>query len=117
MNMVTAEEVFVPRTVPSALRAKMARALGSLPAFAKTLQVQDKDSKKLIPFQALPMQTKIFAAVEGGAKRIVILKARQVAATTGCKVVLQWLATTTKNAAMHALVSMRDASATSLVAD
>ena len=117
MNMVPAEEVFVPRTVPSALRAKMARALGSLPAFARTLQVQDKDSKKLIPFKSLPMQDKIFAAVEGGAKRIVILKARQVAATTGCKVVLQWLATTTKNAAMHALVSMRDDSATSLLAE
>lgn len=115
--MRPAEDVFVPRTVPSALRAKMARALGSLPAFAKTLRVQDKDSKKLIPFKSLPMQDKIFAAVEGGAKRIVILKARQVAATTGCKIVLQWMASTTKNAAMHAIVSMRDDSATSMLAE
>lgn len=111
------EDVFVPRTVPSALRAKTARAMGSLPAFARTLRVQDKDSKKLIPFKSLPMQDKIFAAVEGGAKRVIILKARQVAATTGCKIVMQWLATTTKNAAMHAIVSMRDDSATAMLAE
>lgn len=91
--------------------------MASLHSFARTLRVQDKDSKKLIPFNALPMQTKIFDAVEAGHKRIVILKARQVAATTGAKIVMQWLATTTKNIAMHAIVSMRDDSATSMLAE
>lgn len=112
-----AADVFVPKKVPRAQRAKVAKAMASLHTFARTLRVQDKDSKKLIPFQALPMQTKIFDAVEAGAKRIVILKARQVAATTGAKIVMQWLATTSQNIAMHAIVSMRDDSAASMLAE
>ena len=110
-------DVFVPKAVPRVKRPKVAAALGDIHTFAKMLRVQDKDSKKLIPFKPLPMQTKIFNAVQAGANRIVILKARQVAATTGCKIVMQWLATVSKNVAMHAIVSMRDDSATAMLAE
>ena len=63
------------------------------------------------------MQTKIFDAVKRGHKRILVIKARQVAATTGCKFVLhqQWTATPT--AALYALVSLRAESATALLDD
>ena len=94
-------DVFVPKAVPRVKRPKVAAALGDIHTFAKMLRVQDKDSKKLIPFKPLPMHTKIFNAVQAGANRIVILKARQVAATTGCKIVMQWLATVSKNVAMQ----------------
>ena len=108
---------YVPPTVPAQLRPKVEKLLGDLGTFAQLLKVQDKDSKKLIPFQALPMQVKLFEAVEAGHKRIIIVKARQVAATTACKLVLHWLATTATTAAMHAVVSMRDDSATALLQD
>ena len=110
-------EVFVPAAVPKGLRHQVARALGDLPTFAAMLKVQDKDSKQLIPFQPLPMQSKLFEAVQAGHKRIVIVKARQVAATTACKLVLHWLATTCSTESLHAVVSMRDDSATSLLQD
>lgn len=110
-------DVFVPARVPKAKRAAVAKMLNSVDSYAKLLKVQSKDSKKMIPFAALPMQRKIFDAVNAGSKRILILKARQVAATTGCKLVLQWLASTTKQESMHAIVSMRDDSATSLLAE
>jgi hypothetical protein len=109
--------VFVPGAVPPAMRAKVGSLLANAAAFAQLHQVQDKDSKKLIPFVPLPMQSKIFAAVGAGHKRIVILKARQVAATTGAKMVMHHLAYTSPNAAMHAIVSMREDSATALLDD
>lgn len=110
-------DIFVPARVPKDKRASVAKLLSTVDTYAKLLKVQSKDSKKMIPFAALPMQRKIFDAVNAGAKRIVILKARQVAATTGCKLVLQWLASTTKQESMYAIVSMRDDSATSLLAE
>lgn len=105
----------MPPAVPPSKRGQVADVLASIHTYAKLLKVQDKDSKKLVPFAILPMQQKIFDAVDAGHKRIVIIKARQVAATTGCKIVLQWLASVTKNEAMHAIVSMRDDSAVSLL--
>ena len=109
--------VYVPPGIPTALRPKLTAILGDLPRFARLLKVQDKESKRLVPFQALPMQTKLFEAVQAGHKRIVIVKARQVAATTACKLVLHWLATSTTEEAMHAIVSMRDDSATAMLGD
>ena len=108
---------FVPGSVPVAMRAQVAQLIAQVDTFAQLHQVQDKDSKRLIPFEPLPMQTKIFDAVKAGHRRILILKARQVAATTGAKMVLHHLAYTTPNAAMHAIVSMRDDSAVSLMDD
>ena len=108
---------FIPGRVPVAMRAKLAALLSEPGLFAQLHKVQDKDTKRLVPFDPLPMQIKIFDAVKAGHKRIIILKARQVAATTGAKMVLHWLAYTTPYAAMHAIVSMRDDSATSLMDD
>lgn len=99
------------------MRPSVGHLLGQIDAFAQLHQVQDKDSKRLIPLVPLPMQTKIFNAVKAGHKRILILKARQVAATTGAKMVMHHLAYTTPNAAMHAIVSMREDSATALLDD
>ena len=110
-------EPFLPPGIPVALRPKLATVLGSLSTFARLLKVQDKESKRLIPFKPLPMQSKLFAAVEAGHKRIIIVKARQVAATTACKLVLHWMATTTQQESMHAIVSMRDDSATAMLGD
>ena len=94
------------------------RGLVSDPAtFCRLHRVQDKDTKREVPFTPLPMQTKIFNAVKRGHRRILVIKARQVAATTGCKMVLhqQWTATPT--AALFALVSLRAESATALLDD
>ena len=91
--------------------------LSDLSAFSQLHQVQDKDSKKPRAFIPSPMQRKIFAAVEAGHKRIIVIKARQVYATTGCKMVLHWMATATRFEAMHAVISMRDDSATALLND
>ena len=74
--------VYVPPGIPTALRPKLTAILGDLPRFARLLKVQDKESKRLVPFQALPMQTKLFEAVQAGHKRVLVVKARQVAATT-----------------------------------
>jgi hypothetical protein len=63
------------------------------------------------------MQAKIFDAVKEGHKRILVVKARQVAATTGAKMVVHHLANTTPHAAMHAVISMRADSAQSLLDD
>ncbi len=82
--------------------------LSDVSGFAQLHRVQDKDSKRPIPFRPSPMQRRIFDAVKAGHNRIVILKARQVYATTGAKMVLHWLAYTTPHEAMHAVVSMRD---------
>jgi len=109
--------VFVPGAVPVAMRSQVEQLLSKQSAFAQLHQVQDKETKRLIPFDPLPMQEKIFEAVEAGHKRIIILKARQVAATTGAKMVMHHLAYTTPHAAMHAIVSMRDDSATALLDD
>lgn len=108
---------FVPAAVPEQHRAKVGRLVGDLDLFARLHKVQDKDSKRLIPLEPLPMQRKIFEAVEAGHKRIVIIKARQTAATTGAKMVLHHLAYSTPHAAMHAIISMRDDSATALLDD
>lgn len=88
-----------------------------LETFARLHTVQDKVSKRPIPFNPMPMQRKIFDAVAAGHKRIAVIKARQVAATTGCKMVLHQMASTTKYAALHAVVSMRSDSATMLMDD
>ena len=97
--------VFIPGGVSVRLRPLVEKLLNDVEAFSRLHRVQDKDSKKLIPFDPLPMQTKIFDAVRSGARRIVVVKARQVAATTACKMVLHHMATTTPNAAMFAVVS------------
>jgi hypothetical protein len=44
-------EAFLPPGIPVALRPKLASVLGSLSTFARLLKVQDKESKKLIPFK------------------------------------------------------------------
>ena len=106
---------FIPGTVPVAMRPAVAQLIAQPETFAQLHKVQQKDSKRLIPFDPLPMQTKIFDAVKAGHKRIIILKARQVAATTGAKMVMHWLAYTTPHSAMHAIISMRDDSATMLL--
>lgn len=108
---------FVPGAVPIPHRSAVGALVGDVDKFARLHRVQDKDSKQLVPFTPLPMQTKIFEAVKAGHRRILILKARQVAATTGAKMVMHWKAYTTANAAMHAVISMRDDSATMLLDD
>ena len=108
---------FVPGAVPIPHRAAVAQLVSDADKFARLHRVQDKDSKQLVPFVPLPMQVKIFEAVKAGHKRILILKARQVAATTGAKMVMHWKAYTTPHAAMHAVISMRDDSAVMLLDD
>jgi hypothetical protein len=88
-----------------------------LDLFARLHKVQEKLTKKLIPFDPLPMQVKIFQAVNAGHNRILIVKARQVAATTGAKMVLHQQTYAEQNEAMRAIVSMRDDSATALLDD
>ena len=109
--------VFLPKEVPAAMRPAATKLVSSVGTFAKLHKVQDKDSKKEIHFDPMPMQTKIFEAVEAGHSRILVIKARQTTATTGCKMVLHHMAYTTPNEAMHAIVSMRDDSATALMDD
>jgi len=108
---------FIPGAVPVHLQGQVAQVIARVDGFAQLHRVQDKDSKKPIPWSTAPMQAKIFEAVENGAKRIVIIKARQVYATTACKMVLHHKAYTTPFAAMHAVISMRDDSATALLDD
>lgn len=110
--------IFCPTTVPEPMRAAVAdRLLRDVGTFARLHRVTDKTTKARIPFVPLPMQDKIFAAVKAGHRRILICKARQVAATTGAKMVLHHMAATTPHAAMHAVVSMRADSASSLLDD
>jgi hypothetical protein len=109
--------VYIPPGIPAKMKKQVASLLSDVFTFAKLHQVQDKETKKPIPFNPLPMQDKIFEAVNAGHKRILILKARQVAATTGCKMVLHHRAYITQHEAMHAIVSMRDDSAASLMND
>ena len=107
--------VYIPKSIPKAFHGKLRHVLGDVGTFALLHKVADKDSKRPIPFQPLPMQRKIFEAVQAGHKRIAIIKARQVAATTGCKMVLQHALYTTPHNAMLALVSMRADSAAVLL--
>jgi len=111
--------VYLPQSLPAPMRddPRLARLLADVELFAKLHKVQDKDSKQPIPFDPLPMQAKIFDAVKEGHKRILVVKARQVAATTGAKMVVHHLANTTPHAAMHAVISMRADSAQSLLDD
>lgn len=109
--------VYVPPAIPTELRGQVERLLGDVRTFSRLHKVQDKISKTRVPFNPLPMQNKIFEAVRAGHRRILICKARQVAATTGAKMVLHHMAATTPNAAMHAVVSMRADSASSLLDD
>lgn len=109
--------VWTPPSIPTSMQGQAKRLVGDLGLFARLHKVQDKDSKAEIPFDPLPMQTKIFAAIAAGHRRIIVCKARQVAATTACKMALHHLAYTTPHAAMHAVVSMRADSATSLMDD
>ena len=108
---------FIPGRVPPGMQLQVGGMLADLPAFCQLHRVQDKDSKRPVPFVPSPMQTKIFEAVAAGYKRILVFKARQVYATTGCKMVLHHLAYTTPHEAMYAVVSMRDDSATALLDD
>ena len=109
--------VFIPEKVPPNLRPKVAQLIAPVDTFCKLHRVQDKQTKKLIPFDPLPMQERIFDAIKAGHNRIAVIKARQVAATTGAKMVLHHLAYTTPHEAMHALLSMREDSASALLDD
>ena len=108
---------FVPPSVPPELRDQVAELVGRPSTFCRVHRVQHKDSKAEIPFDPLPMQTKIFDAVEAGHNRILVIKARQVAATTACKFVLHQMWTATETESMFALVSLRAESATALLDD
>ena len=108
---------FVPNSVPAELRDDVAELVGRPSTFCRVHRVQHKDSKVEIPFDPLPMQRKIFDAVEAGHNRILVIKARQVAATTACKFVLHQRWTATETESMHALVSLRAESATALLDD
>lgn len=109
--------IYIPPSIPERLHPKVIGLVGDPAEFCRLHRVQDKDSKREIPFNPLPMQVKIFNAVKRGHTRILVIKARQVAATTAAKFVLhqQWMATPT--AALHALVSLRAESATALLDD
>jgi len=109
--------IYIPPSIPPELHPKVTGLLGDPSRFCQLHRVQDKDSKREIPFHPLPMQQKIFRAVARGHNRIICIKARQVAATTACKMVLhqQWMSTPT--AALFALVSLRAESATALLDD
>jgi hypothetical protein len=109
--------IYIPPNIPSELHPKVSGLVGDPAKFCRLHRVQDKDSKREIPFDPLPMQVKIFNAVKRGYNRIIVIKARQVAATTACKMVLhqQWMATPTS--ALFALVSLRAESATALLDD
>lgn len=109
--------VFIPGAVPVQLTADVRDILADVGTFARLHRVQDKQTKQLIRFEPLPIQRKIFNAVRQGHNRIIIVKARQVAATTGAKMVLHWLASINPNAAMCAVLSMRADSATALLDD
>ena len=111
--------VFLPASIKGAARHDMRlhQLLSSVTAFAKMHRVQDKESKREIPFNPLPMQEKIFDAVEAGHKKIAVIKARQVAATTAAKMVVHHRATTTDTASMHAIISLRADSAEALLDD
>lgn len=108
---------FVPGAVPPQLVPQVGQLMACPSAFAQLHRVQDKDSAELVPFDALPMQQKIFDAVEAGHNRILVVKARQVAATTACKMVLHQRWSATRHAALFAIVSLRAESATALLDD
>ena len=108
---------YLPARVPPALAMEVYALLSDVTAFSRLHTVQDKESKRQVPFEPLPMQEKIFEAVEAGHKRIAVIKARQVTATTGAKMVLHHLAYVSQHASMHAIVSMRADSATALLDD
>ena len=108
---------YLPATIPPDLVEGVVGLVDAPSVFCKLHKVQDKDSKKPIPFDPLPMQRRIFEAIEAGHNRILVIKARQVAATTGAKFALHHMAYTSRHAAMHAVVSMRDDSASMLLDD
>jgi hypothetical protein len=108
---------FIPGRVPVHMQGQVAQVIAPVDSFARLHQVQDKDSKQPIPWDTAPMQEKIFKAVEAGHTRIACIKARQVYCTTGCKMVLHHMAYTNPYAAMYAVVSMRDDSASMLLDD
>jgi len=107
----------MPGSVPVKMQSTVSQLIASFDTFSRLHKVQDKHTKRPIPFVPSPMQDKIFAAVEAGHTRIACIKARQVYCTTGCKMVLHQMAYTTPYAAMHAVVSMRDDSASMLLDD
>ena len=109
--------MWISDKVPTNLHREIESTFGEASAYAQLLQVQDKATKRMIQFAPLPMQSKIFRAVEAGHKRIAVVKARQVAGTTGCKLVIHHLAVTCPHEAMHAIVSMRADSASKLLDD
>lgn len=107
--------VYLPASIPEQLRPQLERVVSDVSSFCRLHKVADKDTKRPVPFDPLPMQRKIFKAVKQGHKRIAIIKARQVSATTGCKMVLQHMLYTSPHEAMVALVSMRADSAAVLL--
>ncbi len=109
--------VFIPGKVPPKLQKKVAKLIASVDTFSQLHQIPDKATKRPIPFVPSPMQVKIFDAIKAGHKRIACVKARQVYCTTGCKMALHHMAYTTPYTAMHAIVSLRDDSASMLLDD
>jgi len=109
--------VYIPAKVPKALHKKVTGIIADVSKFAQLHKIQDKDTKCPVQWNSSPMQEKIFEAVKQGHNRIIIGKARQVYATTGCKMVLNQMAYATPYEAMHAVVSMRADSATMLLDD
>ena len=84
--------VYIPAKVPPALHKKVSGIIGDVSKFAQLHKIQDKDTKCPVQWNSSPMQDKIFEAVKQGHNRIIIGKARQVYATTGCKMVLNQMA-------------------------
>jgi hypothetical protein len=64
---------YISPSIPAELHDQV-RGLVSDPArFCRLHRVQDKDTKREVPFHPLPMQTKIFNAVKRGHKRILVI--------------------------------------------
>ena len=95
--------MFIPDKVPTHLRAKVAQLIAPVDTFAKLHQVQDKESKKLIPFDPLlgdlwrnlrpvrlwhwiPMQAAPIHLVYWCAVRLVICHVQAQHAYYACKV-------------------------------
>lgn len=108
---------YCPPTVPAALRPKVMQLLEDPGSFAQLHKVINKELACRVQFMPLPMQFKIFEAVKAGHKRIAVVKARQVAATTASKMVLHWLAYTATSNETFAILSSRDDSAKALLAE
>ena len=85
--------------------------------FASLLTVLPKETKTPTPFILNGLQKKLVEAVEAGHKRILVVKPRQIGYTTVCKLIVQHRAYFSQAASKHAIISLRDDSAASLLAD